>query len=381
MRIGIPCFGGDGGRSGIGRYIIHLLRQLATVPEDFEFDVLVHASERMVYLPGAGAFHAIPVSESFRSPILNVAWHQAGLPRTGRRRGWDVLFLPAGNRRLPAMASCPTVGVVHDLSSFHVDRKYDPARMLYIKQVLPFLFRRLSLVITPSESTRRDLLEFAGVPSERVRTVPMGVDHDLFRPCGSGNPGPQLESKYGLRPPWILYVSRIEHPGKNHVRLIRAFERLKSEGGTDHQLVIAGSDWNRSEEVHRAARESPNVQDIVFTGFVDAVDLPWLYSGSEMVVFPSLYEGFGLPLLEAMACGAPVACSDGSSLPEVVGEAALLFDPGDVRSISDAMIRLCGDADLRRRLMAEGLRRCRDYNWQRTATETLEVLREAAAQA
>jgi len=379
VRVGVPCFGGDAGRSGIGRYIIQLLGEFADADQEWQFDVPVHISEQDAYLPDHGPLKALPVGEGVRNPLLNVAWHQIVLPRMAHQLGWDVLLLPAGNRRLPVAAPCPMVGVVHDMSSIHVAAKYDPARMFYIKRVLPFLFRRLTMVISPSKSTRKDLIEYAALPPERIRVIPLGVDHERFRPRNPETARKRMAKRYGLKHPFILYVSRIEHPGKNHAGLIRAFRRMKKEYNGPLQLVLAGSDWSRAREVHRMAEASGCAHDIVFTGFVDSVDLPDLYSASRAVVFPSLYEGFGLPVLEAMASGAPVACSDRSSLPEVAGDAALLFDPEDDSAMADAMTRLVDDETLVARLHDAGIARSREYSWERTARETLDCIREAAS--
>jgi len=332
MRVGIPTFGTDNGRSGSGGALRH--------------------------------------------PLLNVAWHQLALPRWCRKRRYDVLFLPAGNRRLPLGAPCPSVGTVHDFSSLHVEAKYDPARMFYITRVLPFLIRRLTRVIAVSQSTKRDLVEYAGVPEERIAVIPQGVDHGHYFPRDT-QAASRAAAGRGIRPPYLLFVSRLEHPGKNHVRLIRAFAHLKEAARLPHQLVLAGSPWTGAEEILRAARSCAAAADIVFTGFLPARELPELYSGAELCVYPSLYEGFGLPVLEAMACGVPVACSNCSSLPEVAGDAAALFDPGDEEAIAAAVEKLLADPALRAAHARRGLARSRAFGWPETAARTLEVLRAA----
>lgn len=379
MTIGIPCFAGDRGRSGIGRYLVHVLREFAGLAGPGErFDVVVAAGEKDLFVPKDPRFQAIEVAGWLARPLANVAWHGVTLWEVAWRRRWDVAFLPAANRRLPYVMPCPTVGTVHDLASLHVARKYDPARTLYITRVLPVLMRRLTRVLVPSESTRDDVVRGANVPANRVTVVPLGVDHDRFEPRDTEAAQARVADRLGVRAPYLLYVSRIEHPGKNHTGLIRAFERLKASRDIPHRLVLAGSDWDRAAEVHRLAEASPAREHIVFVGFVDPSDLPDLYAAADAVVFPSYYEGFGLPVLEAMACGVAVACSDRSSLPEVAGDAALLFDPEDTEAMAATMERLIADRDLRRDLAARGLARCREFTWRRTAGRTLDAIREAA---
>ncbi len=379
VTIGVSCFAGDGGRSGIGRYFVSLLREFETLARpDERFEIAVTAGERDLFLVADPRFRVLEVTDALGRPVLNVGWHLTALWVVARRRRWDVAFLPAANRRLPFAMPCPTVGTVHDLASLHVPGKYDLVRTLYITRVLPVLMRRLTRVIVPSESTRDDVVRAVRVPAERVEVIPHGVDESRFRPRDASAAGERLAGRLGIRKPYLLYVSRIEHPGKNHVGLIRAFERLKASGHVPHRLVLAGGDWSGAEEVHRVANGSSVREDIVFTGFVDPADLPDLYAAADAVVFPSLYEGFGLPVLEAMACGVLVACSDRSSLPEVTGDAALLFDPGDVEAMAGVIRRLVVDADLRRDLAARGLGRCREFTWRRTAERTIELIREAA---
>jgi len=378
MKIGITTFGGDGGKSGISQYIINILREFAALENRPDFEVIVYEDEKELFVPDPDSMSTICFGDSLRSPVANIAWHQFSLPKLCRKQKYDMLFLPAGNRRLPVSLPCPSVGTVHDFSSIHVEGKYDPARMFYIKRVLPFLARRLTRVLTVSESSKRDIVEYAGVPEERVTVTPLAADNQVYFPRDGADCLKRIGPKYDIRSPYILYISRIEHPGKNHAGLVRAFSILKETEDIPHQLVLAGSDWDRAEAVHRVAEESAYTDDIVFTGFAPNDDLPDLYCGAELFVFPSLYEGFGLPVLEAMTCGVPVACSNISSIPEVIGDTGILFDPYDDESIAEAMRRLLTDPDLLNDCRNRGLERARQYTWSATAALTLKVLREAA---
>jgi len=378
MKIGITTFGGDGGKSGISQYIINILREFAALDDRPDFEVIVYENERELFVPDPDSMSTICFGDSLRSPVANIAWHQFSLPKLCRKQKYDVLFLPAGNRRLPMSLPCPSVGTVHDFSSIHVEGKYDPARMFYIKRVLPFLIRRLTRVLTVSESSKKDIVEYARVPGKYVTVTPLAADNQVYFPRSAVECIKRIGPKYNIRKPYILYISRIEHPGKNHAGLVRAFSILKETENIPHQLVLAGSDWDRAEEVHRAAEESAYTDDIVFTGFAPNDDLPDLYCGAELFVFPSLYEGFGLPVLEAMTCGVPVACSNISSIPEVIGDTGILFDPYDDEAISDAMRRFLSDPGLLNDCREMGLERAKDYTWSATAALTLKVLREAA---
>lgn len=377
MKIGITTFGGDGGKSGISRYIIQHLSEFAAMKCDDLFEVMTYHSEEKLFISDPEQMKSLTFSENIRNPIVNVGWHQVFLPGWCRRRGYDVLFLPAGNRRLPIYASCPTVGTVHDFSSIHVEGKYDPVRMFYIRKVLPFLIKRLTQVLTVSESSKKDIVEYAGIPDDRVTVTPLAADSAVYYPRDKEQSSDRVKSQYGISNPYILFISRIEHPGKNHARLIKAYARLRKTVDIPHQLVLAGSDWLRAEEVHVEAEKSGYADDIVFTGFVTTESLPDLYCGADLFVFPSLFEGFGLPVLEAMSCGIPVACSDISSIPEVAGDAAVLFDPYDVESIVESIKTLLMDSAKLTHYSKAGLQRSMMFSWKETARQTLEVIHKA----
>lgn len=374
----MTTFSCDGGRSGIGQYAINLLREFRLPGVESSLELLAYEDEKGVFRTEKGQFHEHQFGAALHNPLLGLAWYQLALPRWCRKQKLDVLFLPDGNRRLPLRVSCPTVGTVHDISSIHMERKYDPVRECYFKRVLPFLVRRLDHIISVSEATKLDLVNFAGVPPERVTVIPHGVDGTTFHPCSKEQAFSRLAARYPIQHPYILYVSRIEHPGKNHVRLIKAFARLRTQMGSGHQLVFAGADWSRADEVRRAARDCGFADNIVFTGFVPAADLPDLYCGADVFVFPSLWEGFGMPILEAMASGTPVACSNLSSMPEVAGDAAMMFDPYDEEALTAALHKLTTDNGSRSHFIEKGLERGRCFNWKETAARTMRVIEEAA---
>ncbi len=378
MKVCLTTFGGDGG-AGIGQYIHKLLRDFPKIAPDIQFDVLLYEDEIPLYIP-SDAPNIRPVCQDprLRNPWVNLAWHQTGMPLMCRRERYDVVFITSGNRRLPFYAPCPTVGTFHDLSSLHIQGKYDAVHAFYNLHVMPMLVRRLDWVISISESTKRDLIEYVKIPEERIVIIPQGVELDRYYPRDKAEAQARVTQRYPIRAPYLMFISRIEHPGKNHVTLIRAFERLKEKDGIPHQLVLVGGDWTRSEAVHQLAEASRFRDDIVFTGFAANEDIPDLYCGCDVFVFPSLFEGFGLPVLQAMSCGAPVACSNVSSMPEVAGDAGVLFSPEDEQSIEEAIRSILTDSSLRQQCIQRGLERSKEFSSERTAAKTVELLRRVA---
>ncbi|MEW6128478.1 MAG: glycosyltransferase family 1 protein [Acidobacteriota bacterium] len=379
LKVGVTTFGGDGGKSGISQYIINLLNEFSKMENAAQFEVMVYENEKDIFVPRENGLKSLCFSEKIQNPIRNVAWHQSRLPHICKRQKYDVMFLPAGNRRLPMSSPCPTVGTVHDFSSIHVKAKYDPARMFYITRVLPFLIRRLTRILTVSESSKRDIVEYARVPEEFVTVTPLAADPKIYFPRDQEESFHRVANKFSVTQPYMLFISRIEHPGKNHAKLIEAFNLLKAREHLPHQLVLAGSDWNGAAEVHRLAEASPFKNDIMFTGFVRTEDLPDLFCGSELFVFPSLYEGFGLPVLEAMSCKVPVACSNLSSMPEVAGDAGLLFDPYEVEHLTETLKMILTNDALRQDLAERGYQRSRCFTWEATAQKTMQVIQNACA--
>jgi glycosyltransferase involved in cell wall biosynthesis len=377
MKIGITTFGCDGGKSGISQYLIRLLHEFPGLAAGDEFELLTLAEDAPVFLPEGSPIVPVVPSGVTASPVRSILWHLLNLPRVARQRGYDVLFLPAGNRRLPRRMPCPTVGTIHDFSWLHMAGKYDMFRTFYLTRILPRLMGRLTLALTVSESSRGDILANTSLPPERVLVTHLAADPDTYQPRDREAARARLAARYGIAKPYVLYISRLEHPGKNHVALIQAFQILKA-AGLEHQLVLPGGDFLGAEMVHQAAAASPCHDDIILTGFADFADLPYLYNGADLFVFPSLYEGFGLPLLEAMASGTAVAAANRSSLPEVGGQAAVYFDPHQAEDMAEAIGGLLRDPDRRRSYEQAGLARAAEFSWRRTAEQTLDAIRQAA---
>jgi len=378
MRVLVTTFGGDGGKSGVSQYIIQFLRHCRACAPDITFDVILYEDEKAVYTDHDPAFNTIVQSESLRPATVNIFWHQWGLAALCRRNRYDAVFIPGGNRRLPWRLPCPSVVTCHDLGILHVPDKYDAVHRFYNLRVLPHLLRRQTHILTVSETSKQDIVSYTGLPAERVTVTLNGVDHETYQPGDAAEARALVARNYGVDTPYILYIARIDHPGKNHIRLIEAFAALKARTDLPHTLVLAGSDWSRAGEVHAAAERCGCADSIVFTGFAPSEDLPALYRGADLFAFPSLFEGFGIPIVEAMNCGIPVACADISCLPEIAGDAAVLFDPYDVDAMSATLERALTDGELRAQCVGRGRVRAKRYNWRDTVEQTVDIIRKVA---
>lgn len=351
--------------AGINGYIYHLLRHLPEVGEDGSLTYTAFMFEP-AFIPPAG----LQVQRSrwdTRSPWRRIVWEQTQLTRLAR--GLDLLHGLAF--AAPFLAPCSTVVTVHDLSFMRFPNAFRRGNRIYLTLFTRLSTRRAARVIAVSESTRRDVIALCEVAPEKVVTVHNGVD-DAFCPADPAAVASFRHAK-GLPDRFILFLGTLE-PRKNLDALLRAYARLRARsGGGTPKLVIAGGKGWFYERVLAEVDVLGLAADVLFPGYVPADELPWWYRAAELFVYPSRFEGFGLPVLEAMACGTPVITTTSSSLPEVAGDAAILVDPDDVPALSDAMERLLAEPDLRGILRAAGLRQAARFSWKRTAAETARV--------
>jgi len=374
MKIGISSFAGDAGKSGISQYMINIFKRLPELSDEDEFVLFMTRSDREYFETGQSRVKVVVYPDWIGNPVVNILWHLIWLPVALAKHGCDCVFMPAGNRRLGWWYGVPSISTVHDLSQLHVEGKYDPFRMFYIKRVLPRMIKRLDHIAAVSKATRRDLEIHVGIDPERIDVVYNGADLESYKPQYKKDAAERVKQQLNVDTPYILYTARLEHPGKNHVRLIKAFAQLKKESNVPHQLVLAGSPWYGAEAIYAAVRSFGVEQHVCFPGFVPNAELPSLYAGADLFVFPSLFEGFGIPLLEAMASATPLCASNVASIPEVVRDAGLLFDPANIDEIQQAMATLLADKKLRARLVKLGLHQAGLFSWDDSARQLLSII-------
>ena len=379
MRLLVSCVPYDGGKSGISVYVREVVAALAA--QGHELTLLCEPGEELrlgretlddrrgktsrLASDVPCQIPSISAPRWTRRPALSMLWHLFVLPFWIRRhRGeFDGFFICAANRRVCAFYPLPTAATVHDLANFHIPGKYSRLRMFYLAHVLPHYAKKAQHLVAVSGATKADMVKFWHCRADQVTVLYNGLSgRETLDARREGDSRPASRAS---RPGSLLYISRIEHPGKNHVRLIEAYSRLPRETAAAHPLVIAGSDWKDAEIVHEAAKRSPNAAFIRFTGFVTGEKLAEVWAEAGFYVFPSLFEGFGLSLIEAMAQGIPCACSNNGSLGEIAGDVALTFDPGSVDEIAAALARLIGeDAAEREARIKRGFEWIKRFSWE-----------------
>jgi glycosyltransferase involved in cell wall biosynthesis len=358
-------------RAGIGRYTRGLVQALGEMesPHRFTLFVLGKPPADCVpkRLPPAFQLRTVPLTDRWAT----VMWYRLNLPLpvdllSGRA---DLFHGPSFT--LPP-SWMPRLLTVHDLSFLRYPQGAHPPLLAWLRRAVPRSLARARHVLADSESTRRDLIELLNVPAGRITVIGAGVD-DHFRRIEDPGQLAAVRNRYRLPGRFVLGLSTLE-PRKNFTGLIAAFNQLAGQPPhADLHLVIAGGrGWNYAP-VFEAADASPFRERIHFPGYVAEADLPTLYSLAGVFAFPSHYEGFGIPVLEAMACGTPVVCADNSSLPEVAGDAALLVRADDTPGIAAAIDRTLRDASLREQLIRRGQAQARRFTWPDAARRLLAV--------
>lgn len=369
MRIGIDATAVPRLKAGAGVYTEELVRSLLTLDREDTFFLFVRG----------GTFADLPADypNVRRLPVVaptrpgRFLWEQAILPALARRLQIDLLHSP--HHTMPAAPlPCYRVVTVHDVTFFLYPARYGTFRRLYMQTTTRLSLRLADAIIVPSETVRDDLIRLLRVKPARITVVPEGVNA-RFQPMVDQRRLTEIRTRYARGTPYILNLGSLE-PGKNQITLVQAYKRLRDRGYRQ-RLVIAGQRAWKYERLLARIAQAGLTEVVDLPGYIPESDLPALYSAAELFVFPSLYEGFGLPVLEAMACGTPVICSDRSALREIGEGAAFLVNPLSARDLAEAMATLLDDQDLREQLRSSGKQRAAAFTWERTATETLAVYR------
>ena len=351
--------------TGNETYIVNLIRGLQNMGVSDEI-VLATAHVDALSEKVGRQYRMIPVSVS--------PWRRLGvdLPSIVRREKVDVLHVTYAG---PLQTACAVVVTIHDVAYKMHPEWFSIRDRVVLGSGIAWTIRRAGKVITVSEHARREMeavFPFAGPKIE----VTLGAADPRFTKLEENRLNEELLAQKDIRCPFILAVGNLQ-PRKNLSHLINAFAKIKKHTGISHQLVIAGKALWRESEVYRAVREHGLENHVVFTGYVPDEDLVQLYNQADVFVYPSLYEGFGLPVIEAMACGTPVVTSDSSSIPEVAGDAAMLVNPEDVESIAQGLETVVTNTSLKEALGRKGVEQARKFTWEKTAEQTLRIYREA----
>lgn len=372
MKIGIDTFGCDHARSGLGTYVLSFT---ASLPKSSDIHVELFGSQfdRFTYTSGKDiAYAPVNVADTLRSERL---WHFTGCGKFLASRNYDVVLYPAPERVLPISFKTPGIAVVNSILSNRIEGNGDLTQKLQIKRGL----YKVQKIIAASRFIASDLIEH-GISEDKIEVVYNGIDHKLFFNAADFENDSIDIKPFAIRRPYFIYGSRLSGPEKKHIELIKAFSLFKQKTKLPHRLVIAGSDGPYSAEVHKAAFESPFATDIFLTGYFPHENFARLYAGADGCIFPSVAEGVGLPVLEAMAAGIPVACSSACALPEIAGEAALYFDSDNIEEIALCMEKIVSDSELKSQMIKKGQEHSASFCWEKTVSETFEIARRLVEQ-
>jgi len=385
MKIGINTMFFRHPASGSGQYLIHLLNALAEIDTHNEYvlvgpDPLSESVKQQLQAPFTRHVRGVTGPLGRNASLEKMTWEQWTGPRAARRLGVDVFHVP---HFAPPFITGPTpvVTTIHDVIPLRLPLYHASAKAKVYSNVVSRAAHKATMVITVSQHAKQDIVDVLKIPAERIRVTYEAVSEEI-KPVEDPTRLAEARARYDLTGRYIFYLGGLD-ARKNVPQLVRAFSHLYQRlGDPNLQLLISGNPDKRSGALFPDPR--PVGADLGMSGqiiyrFVEDEDKAALYSGASAFVFPSLYEGFGLDPLEAMACGAPVVCSNRTSLPEVVGDAALSIDPDDLSAMVDAMYRVLTSDELSADLKARGLARAGLFSWRKTASETLAVYEEAVA--
>lgn len=375
-------FGQSYRNAGVSRYTQTLLQSLGTLHETSgashqRYSVLINSAEAQA--AGASEFAALPgvrlvPTRRITRPAQRILWEQAALPRELRRLHADVFHAPVNV--LPARVPCASIVTVHDLAFMRYPEYYRPSRRLYQRLLTARSARRATLIAAVSESTKRDLIEYLHVPEERIAVIYTALSPDIH-PIRDTSRLAAFRTAHGLPERYLLYLGTLE-PRKNLERLVTAYAHLRSAAPETPPLVIAGAKGWYFQALFERVRALNAENTITFVGYVSREEQPLWYSGATAFVYPSLYEGFGLPVQEALACGTPTLTSNVSSLSEAAGPVALQVNPTATEELAQGIRRLLGDETLRARMRAQGPEWAAGFTLARMAREYAELYARAA---
>lgn len=370
MNIGIDCYGCEHGRSGTGLYLLSLTKSFLQ-EQNHKIDLFGLEIDRYSFDTSSTtcSYTGLQIPDV---ALAEKMWHVFCLNRFVKKQKYDVVLYPAALAMLPITSSVPSVLVINELFSDILKR----TKNVFARMRLTKCLKKATKIICVSQFIKKELIAF-GIDGEKIVVVYNGVDQNLFYERAKTTSDLVTIKPFSIKKPFIIFPSRIVYPEKKHVELIKAFTLFKKRTGHSCRLVLAGSECDGTEFVQKAVLESPYASDIVLTGHFPHNNLPELLSCAEACIVPSTNEGFGLPLLEAMACGVPVLSSSSGALSEIGGPATLYENQDDTEAFSYAIERILKDENLRERMIKENKDWVSRFTWKRAASMTISVLESA----
>jgi glycosyltransferase involved in cell wall biosynthesis len=361
MRIGIMLRAIDE-KFGIGVYTQNIIESLLRLNGNHEY-VLFYKNEK--YL---GKYSQYPnVEEKFVRASSKFYWDQIAIPIAAKRAKIDILFHTKFT--VPFLTNCKTVMVLHGASWFvHPEVYKNKLDLMYVKTIMPLYCKKASALISNSNLTTNDFVNILHVPKKKISTVYYGLN-PIFKQIHDPQKLNHIKMKYNLPDRFILTVSRYD-PRKNFCTIFKAFTKSRIDG--DLKLLAIGRDSDKYIEECKI-RESGYENDVIFPGYVEQNDLPYIYNLAELFIFPSVYEEFGIPLLEAMACGCPIVASNTGAIPEITGGAAFLRNPFDADGLADGIKKIIDDSQFKQSLIEKGLEQVKNFSWKKNASETMKI--------
>ncbi len=369
MKIGIDTFGCKHGRSGLGSYLYSLCSHL---PEHLEVDYELFGAgvDRYTYSSEKDIpFKTVPLMDNKASLRL---WHVMCANRFALKQKYDAVLYISAAHMIPHSFSVPGIAMVNDcLSAAFMAKK----NFIHQKHILQGLKNALK-IITPSQFVCNDLKNL-GLDTSKIEVIHTGINHSHFYPHPISESDTVNVKPFAIKRPYLIYATRMNSPHKKHVELIRAFTAFKEKTHFPHRLVITGGDDICTSAIQEEIKKSSAMSDIFMTGFFPPEGFGDLYSASDACIFPSVNEGVGLPVLEAMATGIPVACADSGALREITGGNAVFFDPDNIDNFADSIERIVTERETREKLIACGIEWTRQFQWAKTAEKTVQIIKDS----
>ncbi len=367
MIVGISGYVGNK-LTGIGRVLIEILKRIAPINENDKY-ILFKNYDFHEYdeLANFKNITLVDINVSENSPLKNILWHQWQFQMLQRKYKCDLAYIP--NFSLLLWKRIPTIVTIHDLIEFNIPDKFSKLRMMYRKIIDPLMVRNSSYITTVSECSKNDIIKYCGAEEKKIKVITNAADQKRFRLYDRKIIDSVL-NKHGLKyQSYFLFVGTIDYPGKNIMSVIKSYELLKKEKNIEEKLVIIGKNGFNSKVIYDYVNESPCKDSIIFTGYLEDSELPLLYAGCKIFLYLSLYEGFGLPVLEAMSCGVPVICPNTSCFPEVVGNLEISVSPLDIKQIKEKIDLLITNEDYYKTIAQKSYERASYFSWEKSAQE------------